>query len=142
MLDVWLTLYDNGLCICFCEGKRCACPVSDQQVRRELLFLQYIADFGHLNFAFQPDEGFSKLIESDLVTGKYFLILVRISLAFVARTPALLFDFQKRIFRMKRIRTKPSPNGCKSDILFKDNAERLSKTRPQRISDQNRRIKK
>ncbi|GAB6275821.1 MAG: hypothetical protein SAMD01599839_03610 [Rectinema sp.] len=132
MLDVWLSLYDNDYASASAKAKDALARVSDQQVRRELLFLQYIADFGQFGTSHSSlTKDFPSSIESDLVTGKVFpssWFVLSLGLSWLG-TPALLFDFPK-----KNLPNEENKNNTVTQWLqvgyfsSKDNAERLSKT--------------
>jgi hypothetical protein len=133
MLDVWLSLYDNDYSSASIKAKDALVRVSDRRVRRELLFLQYVADFGQFGTSRSTlTKDFPGSIESDLVTGKavpssWFVLSLGLSWF---GSPALLSDFQKK--------SSPPPEEHKSSdatqwlqvgyFSSKENAEHLSKT--------------
>jgi hypothetical protein len=130
MFEVWLSLYENDYTAASLKAKDVLTRVSDRQIRRELLFLQYIADFGQFG-ASQSTlmRDFPSSIEADMVRGQVFpspWFVLSLGLSWL-NAPTLLSDVQKK--RM------PEQENADSGAVWlqvgyfssKDNAERLSK---------------
>ncbi len=130
MFEVWLSLYENDYASASLKAKEALTRVSDRQTRRELLFVQYIADFGQYG-ASQSTlmRDFPGSIEADMVRGKVFpspWFVLSLGMSWLD-APALLLDFQKK-------RTPEQENVDSGAVWLqvgyfssKDNAERLSK---------------
>jgi len=132
MLDVWLSLYDNDYPAASAKAKGALAHVSDQQVRRQLLFLQYLADFGQFGTSSSSiTKDFPNSVEADLVRGSAFPssgFVLSLGLSWL-NTPALLSDFQKKTFPNEESRSVDVTQWLQVGYFSsKDNAERLSKT--------------
>lgn len=132
MLDVWLSLYDNDYSSASAKAKDALARVSDRQVRRELLFLQYIADFGQFGTSHSTlTKDFPSSIEADLVKGKVFpssWFVLSLGLSWFDAS-ALLSDFQKKSVPYEENKDSGATYWLQVGYFSsKDNAERLSKT--------------
>ncbi|MEN6499356.1 MAG: SPOR domain-containing protein [Rectinema sp.] len=133
MFDVWLSLYENDYASASLKAKDALTRLTDPQIRRELLFLQYLADFGQYGTAQSTlIRDFPDSIEADMLRGEAFpspWFVISLGLSWLD-APTLLSDFEK----------KSVPGGQETmdnESIYwlqvgyfssKDNAERLFKT--------------
>ncbi len=133
MFDVWLSLYENDYAAASLKAKDAlAHVVSDRQIRRELLFLQYIAEFGQYGTSHSTlMKDFPRSIEADVVRGKAFpspWFVLSLGLSWLD-APALLSDFQKKSVSDQEDMDSGASYWLQVGYFSsKDNAERLSKT--------------
>jgi len=132
MFDVWLSLYENDYASASLKAKDALTRLTDPQIRREVLFLQYLADFGQFGTSQSTlMKDFPNSIEADMLRGEAFpspWLVISLGLSWLD-APTLLSDFQKK--------SVPGQETMGNESIYwlqvgyfssKDNAERLFKT--------------
>jgi len=132
MFDVWLSLYENDYASASLKAKDALTRLTDPQIRREVLFLQYLADFGQFGTAQSTlIRDFPDSIEADMLRGEAFpspWLVISLGLSWLD-APTLLSDFQKRSVPVQETMEHESIYWLQVGYFSsKDNAERLFKT--------------
>jgi len=134
IFEIWLSLYDQDYASASSKARDALNIVTKPQLRKELLLLQYFADFGQ--FGASPSslaKDFPNSIESDLILGKAFpssSLILFLGFSWI-KGQAPLVDYVGSSSSSSTVEEYGSTSGIQwlqvGYFSSKDNAERLSK---------------
>jgi len=134
IFDIWLSLYDGEYASASSKARDALAIVTKPQLRRELLLLQYFADFGEFGAGISSlVKDFPNSIESDLIIGRVFpssSLMLFLGFSWI-KGPAPLVDYGVTSNNSQMAEEHSVASGIQwlqaGYFSSKDNAERLSR---------------